>query len=176
MRALAFWKAVIQDRSDFLETLISTLEESGIRYCVIGGAAVNAYVEPLVTLDLDIAVAAESSEALERTLGERFDVKRFPHSLNVAAAGSDLRVQVQTDPRYSAFVERATRRPVLGLTLPVADIEDLLQGKIWAATDPDRRPGKRGKDLLDIRRLTDAYPDLRGRIPQEILERLRLMD
>jgi len=45
-------------------------------------------------------------------------------------AGSDLRVQIQTYPCYFAFVERASERDVLGLRLPVAAIEDVLQGKI----------------------------------------------
>jgi hypothetical protein len=46
MRAPAFWKLVTLDRSDFLESLIALLEENGVRYCVIGGQGVNAYVEP----------------------------------------------------------------------------------------------------------------------------------
>jgi hypothetical protein len=46
-----------KDQSNLLEKLISLLKERGIRYCVIGGQAVNAYVEPLVSLDLDLAVA-----------------------------------------------------------------------------------------------------------------------
>jgi hypothetical protein len=63
-------------------------------------------------------------------------------------------------------------RDVLGLQLPVASVEDVLQGKIWAALDPDRRPSKRQKDLADIARLIEAYPALRDRVPQELLERL----
>ena len=77
-------------------------------------------------------------------------VEEFPHSLNVAAPGSELRVQIQTDPRYGEFVERASIREVLGLPLPVASLEDVLQGKIWAASDPKRRGSERHKDLLDF--------------------------
>jgi hypothetical protein len=53
--------------------------------------------------------------------------------------------------------------------LPVAVIDDVLQGKIWAASDPTRRPTKRRKDLLDIERILEAYPHLRVRVPEEIL-------
>lgn len=71
-------------------------------------------------------------------------------------------------------VARASPRTVLGLTLPVADKEDLLlQGKIWAALDPEPRTSKRLKDLVDIARLLEVYPDLRPLLPAEILERLR---
>lgn len=40
-------------------------------------------------------------------------------------------MQFQTDPRYGDLVERASVREVLGIQLPVAAVEDVLQGKIW---------------------------------------------
>ncbi len=174
MQALTFWKTITMDQSNLLENLISLLNEQGIRFCVIGGQAVNAYVEPLVSLDLDLAVAVEQLEQVEALFKPRFDLKRFPHSLNVAVSGSDLRVQIQTDERYGSFVEQAVVRTVLGMELPVASVEDVLQGKIWAALDPERRASKRQKDLADISRLLEKYPKLRLKVPQEI--RARLVD
>jgi hypothetical protein len=38
--------------------------------------------------------------------------------------------------------------------------------------DPARRASKRQKDLADISRLLEAYPQLRSRVPAEILEKL----
>jgi Nucleotidyl transferase AbiEii toxin, Type IV TA system len=98
-------------------------------------------------------------------------VQRFPHRPNLTRSGSDLRVQFQLDPRYHPFVERASRRSVLGLVLPVTHVEDVLQGKVWAALDPERRASKRQKDLADIAWLLEAFPDLRDRVPGEILSR-----
>ncbi len=172
MRAQAFWRAVVSDRTDFLNRLIELLTEQGIRYCVLGGQGVNAYAEPLVSLDLDIVIAVDQLPKAEQFLGQEFSIQRFPHSLNVSAAGSDLRVQIQTDPRYESFLLRASVREVLGLRLPVASLEDVLQGKIWAVQDPARRASKRQKDLADIARLLEAYPHLRERIPSDILARL----
>ncbi len=172
MQALAFWKAVIMDHANFLETLFQLLDASGIRYCVIGGQAVNAYAEPLVSLDLDLVVATEQLEAAKSLLNKHFQVEMSPHSLNVSVTGSDLRVQFQTDPRYAAFVERAATREVLGIAMPVAAIEDVLQGKIWAALDYEHRPSKRRKDLLDIERLLEANPQVRERVPTEIRQGL----
>lgn len=172
MRALDFWKVVAVDTSGFIEKLTAWLVAEHIRYCVIGGQAVNAYAEPLVSLDLDLAVAADQMEALESLGREGFHVERFPHSLNVSLAGSDLRVQFQTDPRYSAFVEGAEPRDVLGLRMPVASLENVLTGKVWAVQDPGRRPSKRQKDLADIARLIETHPHLRDLVPREVLSRL----
>ena len=172
VRAQAFWKAVVEDRVDFLDRLIALLTDHGVRYCLVGGQAVNAYAEPVVSLDLDVVVAADQLPCVEALLRGVFTVERFPHSLNASALGSDLRVQIQTDARYAPFVDRATIREVLGLSLPVAAVEDLLQGKLWAAMDATRRPSKRQKDLADIARLLEAYPALRERVPAEVLDRL----
>jgi hypothetical protein len=171
MRALDVWKSVTVDRSNFLKSLIELLEGNGIRYCVIGGVGVNAYVDPVITLDLDLVIAVDQLSFVESLLRSRFDVQTFPYSLNIAAPGSKLRVQVQTDPRYFDFVDRAVRREVLDLPLPVAELADLLQGKIWAVQDPARRGSKRAKDMADIQRIVEEYPHLREHIPAPILDR-----
>jgi hypothetical protein len=108
----------------------------------------------------------------EELLSREFTVKRQRHSLNVSEPGSDLRAQIQTDPRYAPFVARASMREVFCLRLPVASLEDLLQGKVWAASDPTRRSSTRQKDLADIARLLEDYPELRTRVPSGILSRL----
>jgi hypothetical protein len=172
MKAYAFWKTVTVDDANLLDQLVSLLTRESVRYCVIGGQAVNAYVEPLVSLDLDLAVSVEELPRVESLLKERFSVDRFPHSLNVSLAGSGLRVQIQLDPRYGAFVERAAVGDVLGASLPVARVEDVLQGKIWAVEDPDRRASKRQKDLADIARLLERYPEMRTLVPPAVLDRL----
>ena len=160
------------DYADLLEKLIATLSAHEIRYCVIGGQAVNAYADPVVSLDLNLVVALEQIEQVEALLAQKFTVKRFPHSINVSLPDSDLRVQIQTDARYFDFVERASTQEVLGLTLPVASIDDLLRGKIWAFQDLSRRASKRQKDLADISRLVEAYPDKIEQVPSEVRERL----
>ncbi|HEY3132274.1 MAG TPA: nucleotidyl transferase AbiEii/AbiGii toxin family protein [Acidobacteriota bacterium] len=172
MDAATFWKTVVMDRTGFLDRLIALLNQHAIRFCVVGGQAVNAYAEPVVSLDLDLAVAVEQMGKLRSILEKEFQLKSFEHSLNVSAPQSDLRVQIQTDPRYGGFVDRAEERTIVGLRLPVARIEDVLQGKIWAVQDRARRSSKRQKDLADISRLLEASPDLRKLIPEEILSRL----
>ena len=172
MRAQTFYKAVTMDRSNLLERLLALLETHRIRYCVIGGQAVNAYVEPLVSLDLDVVIASDQLPALEALLVQSFTVKRFSHSLNISAPDSELRVQIRTDERYAGFVTRAQTRDVLGMPLKVAALADALQGKIWAAQDPQKRGSQRQKDLADIARLIEAHPHLRADVPQDILRLL----
>ncbi len=172
MQALTYWKTVTVDTTDLLESLLDLLASHQIRYCVIGGQAVNAFVDPLVSLDLDLVVAASQLGEVEELVESRFRVRRFPHSLNVYQSGSELRVQIQTDPRYTDFPQRATPQEVLGLTLPVASLEDVLQGKVWAASDEKRRGSKRQKDLADISRLLEAYPHLRSLVPDSLLRRI----
>jgi hypothetical protein len=78
MRAREFWALVTSDRSAFLDWLRSRLAEEQIAYCVIGSQAVNADVEPLVSLDLDLAVATGHLAELEALLPRGLVVERFP--------------------------------------------------------------------------------------------------
>ncbi len=172
MLAAEFWKTVTSDQTDFLDRLLRGLAEREVRFCVLGGQGVNAYVDPVVSLDLDVVIAVNQHASVESWLEEEFHVEHFPHRINVSEKGSDLRVQLQTDPRYASFVERASPKEVLGYQMPVAAVEDVLQGKIWAAEDTSRRPSKRQKDLADIARLIEKYPHLRHVVPESLLSRL----
>lgn len=172
MRASAFWKAVTVDDANLLERFFSLLRSHSVPFCLIGGQGLNAYVDPVVSLDLDVVIAADRIDDVERLLRETFTLERFPQSLNVSDATSDLRIQIQLDPRYGPFIERASVQRVLGLNVPVAAIDDILRGKVWAVTDVSRRGSKRQKDLADIARILERYPDLRGIVPADVLGRL----
>lgn len=172
MKAQAFYRAVTVDEVRALDQIVGLLSQLNVAYCVIGGQGVNAYVEPLVSLDLDVVVAAADADRLLGALPAAWRVERFPHSVKLSIAGSDLRVQLQTDPRYEAFTPRALERDVLGTPMQVAAVEDVLAGKVWAAADEKRRSTKRQKDLADIARLIEAFPELRARVPPAILNQL----
>ena len=167
-----FLKAVSNGQEDVLQIFLDALTISKANYCVIGGLAVNAYAEPVVSLDLDIVVATENIEALCKTIEAHFKIERFAHSVNFSSDKSDLRIQLQTDPRYQDFIGRAENQTVLDYQMKVASVEDVLQGKTWAYSDEQQRKSKRQKDLADIVRLTEVYPALIDFIPTSIKKRI----
>ena len=116
MRALEIWKAVTVDESDFLERFIGLMSEHEIRFCVIGGQGINAYAEPIVSLDLDVVVAVEDLQRTKQIAATHFMVQEFPNSIDLASVGSSLRIQIRTDPRYFSFVERGHPAAVLELS------------------------------------------------------------
>ena len=164
--------AVANGKTDVVQALLDVLEGLGVEYCVIGGLAVNAYVEPVVSLDLDVVVTTKAVDEVCAAVAKHFEVQRFAHSVNLTSGQSDLRIQLQTDPRYQGFLANATARQVLGYEMRVAGIEDVLQGKVWAYSDDQRRPSKRQKDLADILRLVEAYPALENTLPAALRDKL----
>ena len=166
-----FANRVTNSRSDFLQEFLDILDENQVPFCVIGGLAVNAYAEPVVSLDLDLVVVSERLDELLAILEHRFIVKRHPHSINVSSPHSDLRIQIQTDAGYQAFITRSSRKTVLGYHIPVAALKDVFQGKIWAFSDPTRRPSKRQKDWADIMRLAETSPHLVSLLPNSLRNR-----
>lgn len=157
--------------SDFA-ALASILNQHG-SWCLIGGLAVNCYVEPVFTLDADIIVVSEELSAVEADLkAAGFSAQRFAHSMNARMPGSDLRIQFSLDPRYQEFLSDTKLMDVLGEQVPVASLANVIRGKIWAWSDPARRPTKRKKDELDLMRILEAYPESRHLMPAEIRDQL----
>jgi len=160
------------DKSNLLDRLLKLLMDNGIRYCVIGGVAVSAYAEPLVSLDFDVVITSYQLGRFESLCASVFQLKRSPRRIEITAPPSRLRVNIHTDPRLGEFVERAEIRNVLDLNLPVARVEDVLSATIWASEDMTRPNWKQLKDLSDIARLLQVNPKLRAQVPASILNNL----
>ena len=173
MTGKEFINRMANGESDIIQILLDILSKTGSRYCLIGGLAVNAYVEPVVSLDLDIVAAVEDLEAICKAAKERgLKIEQFDHRVNITSISSDLRIQLQTDPRYQRFVSSADGRNMLGYAMRVARVEDVLQGKVWAYMDTTRRKSKRQKDLADIFRIVEKFPQLETTLPPSIREEL----
>jgi hypothetical protein len=157
--------------SDF-QILVSILNKYG-SWCLIGGLAVNCYVEPVYTLDADIVVVSSKLPLIESDLkAAGFLLEEFPHSLNAKMPGSDLRIQLSLDPRYQEFLDHTRMAEVFGQLVPVASLAALVQGKIWAWQDEKLRPTKRKKDELDLMRILEAHPETRALMPEEIRQQV----
>lgn len=70
MTGKEFVNAIANGKTDIIQELLNILAETGTDYCLIGGLAVNAYVEPVVSLDMDIVVAVEDLAAVCKTASE----------------------------------------------------------------------------------------------------------
>ena len=173
MTGKEFLNSLANGQSDIVQILLDIIAETASLYCVIGGLAVNAYVEPVVSLDVDIVIAIKDMEATCHAAERRgLKVEQFEHSMNISSPKSDLRIQFQIDPRYQEFISRAELKDVLGYKMYVASLDDVLCGKVWAYTDQTRRRSKRQKDLADILRIIETYPELEAKLPPSLQEEL----
>jgi hypothetical protein len=174
MTGRKFLNAVANGKEDILQIFLDILEQLGSEYCVVGGLAVNAYVEPVVSLDLDVVVEVDDIDKVCKNAADRgMKIEEFEHSINLSAQKSDLRIQIQTDARYQRFLHGAESRDILGYRMNVASLRDVLQGKIWAYLDEQRRKSKRQKDLTDIVRMIESFPELEKDLPLSILKKLQ---
>lgn len=122
----------------------------------------------MVTLDVDFVVAADSIDKAETALTDAgFRSEHFEWSINFKGT-SKVAVQLMTEDMYRDFASRGIAADVHGILMRVASLEDTLQGKIRAWSDPTRRQSKRIKDLADLARLVESHPDLWETLTDEL--------
>ncbi|MFN8618039.1 MAG: nucleotidyl transferase AbiEii/AbiGii toxin family protein [Dehalococcoidia bacterium] len=146
--------------SRFVKELSAMVASAGIRVVLIGGAAVNTYVEPRYTKDIDLTVAADPA-GLEALTGFLHDAGfvTLRHQPGEASSGPDF-VQLKREatqdmvdliaaktPFQRLLMERAERSD--GQWLPVATPEDLIVLKLIA---------NRSRDRLDVEQLVAHCP------------------
>jgi len=106
MTGKEFFGAVANGRVDMVELLLELLRNAEAAYAVLGGLAVNAYAEPVVSLDLDLVVVADRIDAVVATAeGRGMKVERIPHGVNLSMTGSNVHPEGGPDLRiwYTAF-------------------------------------------------------------------------
>ena len=159
--------------TDDVMRLVDVLERADIPWCAIGGVAVNHWAEePMVTRDVDFVVASDAvdrSVALLEDAG--FRSERFEWSVNFKG-NSAVSIQLSTAECYREYPSRAVAADIHGILMRVASLEDTLNGKIKAWSEPRRRQSKRIKDLADIARLVEAHPGLWDLLPDVLKEQI----
>ncbi len=155
--------------TDDVMRMVDCLERADVVWCAIGGIAVNHWAaEPVVTQDVDFVVVADAVERAIAALEEAgFRSERFDWSVNFQGR-SKISLQLSTEEFYRDFPSRSVPADVHGILMRVASLEDTLQGKIRAWSDPKRRQSKRIKDLGDIARLVESHPDLWSLLTDEL--------
>lgn len=169
MTAKQFFDWQTSGGTDDVMRLVDTLERADIAWCVIGGVAVNHWAQhPMVTLDVDLVIAADAVERTVSLLEQAgFHAERFAWSVNLSGK-SAVSLRISTGVFYRDFPSRAVPADVHGILMRVASLDDTLAGKLMAWSDPERRQSKRLKDLADIARLVENHPHLWERLPEEL--------
>ena len=167
---------IMSGTTDFAQ-VVEALRRQSAEFCVIGGMAVNSYVTPVYTVDLDlVVVTAHLAPVLAELRAADWRITEYPYSINAQRrAGpsertdSLLMVQFSKPEEMQPYIGRAALRPILGLDVPVAALPDLVAAKLAAWAEPRRRPNKRRKDELDLLRLAEAFPsEVDGLLPDEL--------
>ena len=135
MTAKEFMKAVANGKNDIIQVLLDILTEADIPYCVIDGFAVNAYVEPVVSLDLDIVVIAGQVEQICAKAAEQgLKVERFPHSINLSSTRSDLRRDTDKGQQAGDDRDRVQAGPLPVVTAQMEPHPELVEREAEADT------------------------------------------
>jgi hypothetical protein len=134
--------------ADDVMRMVDALERAELRWCSIGGIAVNHWAaEPMVTRDVDFVVAIDEIDRAVAVL-EAVGFKADHHEWSVNFRGrSQVSLQLSTEEFYRDFTSRAVP-------------------KAWRT--PERRPSKAIKDLGDIARLIEAHPELTASLPADV--------
>jgi hypothetical protein len=147
-----------------VEHLLRTLDERGVRYVIVGGLAAAAQGAGRVTFDIDVVPdwstenLGRLAEAL-RVLGAKLRVPDGPepvdHPLDARslrgfevstwrteAGDLDVIIGTPTATRgrlagFDELVERAHALEAYGLTILVADLDDIIESKEALAREPD---------------------------------------
>jgi hypothetical protein len=154
--------------------LLGVLARAEIDFVVIGGVAVVVQAQPRFTRDLDICYATNRSnlerlgallvslDAKLRGVDEDFpfvpDARRLRNTqmltLTTSEGNLDLLVDPPGSPSYAALRRRADVIKLVGASVRVASLEDLIAMK---------RAAGRPQDEIDIESLEIARSRLRGK-------------
>lgn len=151
---------MIRVQDDFFLDLLEVLETNRIYYCLLGGFAVNSYVEPQKNPDMELVVERDQLGPLVLVLKKRFKVERFFRYIKVHEKHHAAQARILTGDRYQLFVGRTQLQNILGGEIPVASLKNVLKAKEWSALDKNTRPEERRRDLADIARILAVKPSL----------------
>jgi Uncharacterised nucleotidyltransferase len=120
-----------------LKRAVAALRESGVPYLLGGSLAAWARGGPKTRHDLDFVVKPDDAErALEALAKEGMDTERPPEEWLFKARDGEVLIDVIFEPRgldvTDEVIERGDELHVLGISIPVMAIEDVLATKLLA--------------------------------------------
>jgi hypothetical protein len=91
MTGRKFMNTVANSKEDILQIFLDILNRTQTAYCIVGGLAVNAYVEPVVSLDLDVVIDTEDIDKVcKKAVAKGLKLESFEHSVNLTSSKSEL--------------------------------------------------------------------------------------
>jgi hypothetical protein len=120
-----------------LKRAVAALRESGVPYLLGGSLAAWARGGPQTRHDLDFVVKPEDAErALEALAKVGMDAERPPEEWLFKARDGEVLIDVIFEPRglevTDEVIERGEELHVLGISMPVMAIEDVMATKLLA--------------------------------------------
>jgi len=158
----------------FLRSLLAALDSDSIRYCIVGGLAVNLHGIPRATYDVDLVVVRERAELerLEQVLRRLGLTPRIPVSLSGFSDAAYCE-QMRTERNLIAVTFTNAAKPleeVDVLVSPTLDPNDIVARAIVRESGDLRARVACVDDLIAMKRATGREQDARD---VEHLERLR---
>ncbi|MEI6645153.1 MAG: nucleotidyl transferase AbiEii/AbiGii toxin family protein [bacterium] len=137
---------------DIFQLVTQTIGQSGIKYLMIGGYAVNYYGYTRNTLDVDFMIAAEDAVQVRQLLKEAgfSNMSDNGEVLFFNRPDSSLRIDfLKTDSEtLQKLLQNAYPIQMFGVTIEVPSLLDLLAMKLFALSQAFER--RVDKDLPDV--------------------------
>jgi hypothetical protein len=137
-----------------IATVVRVFGEVGAKWAVVGAQAINVYVEPRATKDVDFVVESRKLDQVVERLREVFgDLGEddIDAAVRLLAIDVDL-IRSKQHPLMEEALERSTDRA--GWTVPPPEV--LIVLKFMSAVSPWRRRDRRVQDAADLIRLVDG--------------------
>lgn len=136
------------DMEEAYRRVVAVLDRLGARWTLVGAHAVNVYVRPRATVDIDFVVdgrmLARILAGLEAEFGE-LETTDIGAALRVTNLSVDL-IRSDNHPLFRAALDRGEERG--GPRVPPPEL--LVALKFLSAVNPWRKPGDRKQDAADL--------------------------
>jgi predicted nucleotidyltransferase len=140
-----------------VKEVLRRFNESGVRYCLVGGLAVAHHAVPRQTQDVDIMVLPEDLPLVQRLLqGYELRGTAVVMIFQIGETRFDI-IPANLRAKRSAVLA-AMEDEIDDTPVKVVNLRDLILLKMWAAPDrPEQR--KRRQDETDVVGLIELNPD-----------------
>jgi len=142
---------------DNFKRAIAAFERAGIPWAVIGAQAVNMYVRPRATVDVDFVVDGRRMKKVLAALEAEFGPTRSTDigaAVRLESLALDL-VRSETQPLFRAVLDTAVERE--GVRVPPPEL--LVALKFMSSTSNYRDPNDRRQDAVDLARVVTTLGD-----------------